>query len=354
MKYQITFLAIFLLLIASIIMDPHTKVRAQPSEDSLLASLHETMAPRKMESSYYNELWTYHINLNNGYQIIYVFTLTEFGSHQKRNADVKFQTSWKENKTIVVRKKYDNNEFAYDSTTSSLKLHPGREIVARGKFADTHHLIFKAKKDGYHIAAEFEIQSNTSPLLWNKGNLSLDNSINAGLAFPLPHGDVKGSLVVNNDTLKNLSGTVYMDHIHMTNTAYKVYQTGYRIKTGDAQNGIMLTAFKPRDGSTLVGYGIEYINGKPHLREPVRQEVISEEELRDISYARKFIIHFKNRDPLTVKIDSVYNNYKVLDEDGMFKSMFAKKILGGKLIQFNGSAHTGGGEEVIFNNFVTN
>jgi len=352
MKLRIPLL--YLLIVGCMLFQPLRKTHAQATQDSILASIHKTMEPRKIDSNYYNELWTYHISLENGYQIIYVFTLTEFGSHQKRNADVKFQTSWKNDKTIVVRKKYENNEFEYDSTSNLIKLHPKQEIYAKGKPLDSHHLVFKAKKDGYHIATEFEIQSNTSPIFWNKGDLALANSIDAGLAFPLPHGKVKGSIVINNDTLKNVTGTVYMDHIHMTNTAYKVYQTGYRIKTGDAQNGLVLTAFKPREGSSLVGYGIEYINGKPTLRKPVRQEVIATEELRDIQYARKFIIHFKNREPLTVKIDSVYNSYTVLDEYGMFKSMFAKKILGGKLIQFNGYAHSGEGDKVIFNNFVTN
>lgn len=351
MKLQIYLLSV--LFIACTLLKPQSNTHAQSTQDSLLASVHETMEPRKIESNYYNELWTYHIRLDNGYQIIYTFTLTEFGSHQKRNADVKFQTSWKDGKTIVVRKKYENNEFKYDSTTNLLKLHPGKKIYAKGKFPAPHRLVFKARKDGHRISANFEIQSKASPILWQNGHLSLDNDTNAGLTFPLPHGNIKGTLVVNNDTLKNASGTVYMDHIYMTNTAYEVYDTGYRIKSGNAENGFMFTAFKPRGSSDLIGYGIEYENGTPHLIKPMRQEIIKVEELRDIEYARKITIHFNHREPLTFQIDSVYNNYTVLDEYGMFKSVFAKKILGGKLIQFNGRAHTGDGENVIFNNFVT-
>jgi len=352
MRFQITF--IVLLLVLSPITQQYGITIAQHPADSLVSSVHETMKPREIESDYYSELWTYHLYLNNGYQIVYAFTISEFGSHQKRNADVKFQTSWKDNKTIVVRKKYENNEFEYDAANNMLKLHPEQEIFAKGDFSEGHKLVFKAKKDGYEISADFEIQSTTSSLLWNKGHLPLGNNVEAGLTFPLPHGVVEGTLVINNDTLKNLSGTAYMDHIYMTNTAFQVYENGYRIKTGDAQNGFMLTAFQPKETSKLVGYGIEYIDSQLHLRKPVRQEIISVEELRGIQYARKVTIYFENRKPLTVEIDTIYNNYTVLDEYGGLKSFFAKKILGGKLIQFNGYAHTAEGERVVFNNFVTN
>jgi len=330
-----------------------TGMYAQISDSELIISEYETMRPHNLESDAYNELWTYHITLNNGYHIIYAFTITDFGSAKDRATGLKFQTTWKNGNHYVVRKEYDPEDLVYDSTKNLLKLHPERPFYGKGPFEKEHNLHIKTSKDGVDYFADFTIYDTKPSMIWGDGTFEVDGK-KVILSFPIPHGKVEGDIAINGDTLKNISGTVYMDHLTQTDLGVNIFESGYRINMGNGHNGLTATLLKPLKSDTLLGYGIEFKNGIESLVIPKNANILEKEKIRGNKVAKRLRVEFENRAPLTISIDRVLYDYSILDELGGFKKFFAKRILGGELIQFNGYADTDNNEQVIFNYFIKN
>lgn len=325
---------------------------AQSTDAELHSSESETMRPRNYDSEFYNELWTYHIKLDNGFQIIYAFTITNFGKYKERVTGCKFQTTWKDGKHYVVRKEYDPEDFIYNQKQNMIRLHPDRNYYAKGKFDDQHKLFFKTTKDGVSYFADITISDMAKPQMLGDGTFTVDGK-DIELSFPIPHGNVSANLAINGDTLKNIRGTVYMDHLVQTDLGVNIFKNGYRFKSGDAEHGIVGNFLKPKDEGQISGYGISYKNGQPKPFLPVSQTIISEEEIRGTKIPADITFQSQDDRNVQLSIDNVLFVYSILDEIGGFKSFFAKKIMGGELIQFNGTGTTGNNREMIFNYFYT-
>jgi len=339
-------------LILLLLVDSSNTVSAQDTSSYIDSLTHETMKPRNFESKFYNELWTYHITLDNGYQIVYAFTITDFGSYKDRVTGCKFQTTWRNGKHHVVRKEYDPKELVYDSTQNMLRLHPDRNIYARGKFDDKHQLLFETNKDGNSYFADLEITSIAKPQVRGDGMFEVDGN-RIGLYFPIPHGKVKGTLAINDDTLHNISGTVYMDHLIQTELGVNIFDSGYRFKQGDDSDGIVGTFLKPQKSDALAGYAITFNNGISKIINPVKQQIKAKKELRGINYGEKIDFTLSTEEQLTIEINEIIKTYSILDEIGGFKSFIAKKIMGGEMVQFNGTATINSKKSAVFNYFIT-
>lgn len=84
----------------------------------------EDFAAKNLSANHYNELWTYHISLENGVQIIYSFSINDFGSFKSRVTGAKLIVSWKDGKTYVVNKEYDVKDLINQPENKYLRLHP--------------------------------------------------------------------------------------------------------------------------------------------------------------------------------------------------------------------------------------
>jgi len=331
----------------------HTNISsAQLTDGKLNSSEKKTMMPKNYDSDFYNELWTYHINLDNGFQIIYAFTITDFGKYKERVTGCKFQTTWKDGNHYVVRKEYDPEDFIYDEQQNMIKLHPDRSYYAKGKFEDRHKLFFKTTKEGVSYYADITISDMAKPQMLGDGAFTVDGK-DIELSFPIPHGNVNANLAINGDTLKNIRGIAYMEHLVQTDLGVNIFQNGYRFKTGDAKNGFVGNFLKPKNGGPIAGYGIQYRDGQPEALLPTSQNIIREEEIRGEKIPAEIVFKAKNNGQIQLSISNVLFVYSILDELGGFKSFFAKKIMGGELIQYNGTGIINNEKKMIFNNFYT-
>jgi hypothetical protein len=321
-------------------------------EGELVSSQLKSMQPHKGQSSSYLENWTYHIFLDDGTYLIYAFNVTDFGSFKDRVSGAKFQVSFSNGPSYVARKEYNLSTFTYDSSLNMIELNPDREYRALGNFEGMHKLIFDGNKSGNKYLAELKLNVASRPYIWGNGIFSMSSS-QVGLSFPIPHASVTGRVAVNDDTLSQVRGIAFMDHLHVNNKITELFTAGYRIKIGNTRNGIILNAMSSKDGEQPIGYGLEYIEGKAHLRVPQRIEILETGQVRGIAFGRKVRFHFKDRDPLTVTAYRKIHDYSILDELGGLQKFFAKKYLGGEVIEFNGVGSSSDYEEnVIYNYFV--
>lgn len=224
----------------------------------------EDFLAKNLPSKYYNELWTYHVNLENGVQIINTFSINDFGTFKDRVTGVKLMVSWTDGNTYVVNKEYDPGSLINEAGSTYLRLRHDRPYWARGNFDDEHTINFQNTKDGVQYDLNLTFYDISKGKRKGDGVYKFeDNEI--GMQLLIPHAKVKGFVAINGDTLE-AEGVGYMDHIYQNNLSTGLIDRSYRLKTGGAENGMVLhfITLKKDGENSPIGYGVGYQNGTPY------------------------------------------------------------------------------------------
>lgn len=321
-------------------------------EGSFRDSQPEDFEARNLSSKYYNELWTYHINLDNGIQIVYNFSINDFGSFKDRVTGVRLQVSWKDGNTYIANKEYDVSDLIIDPENKYIRVHPNRPFWAKGSFDDEHMLNFQNERDGvlYNLnltlydIAKGKVQGNG---VYKSGNDEI------GMFLMIPHAKVKGFVAINGDTVQ-AEGTAYMDHIYQNNMSTELINKSHRIKSGDDQNGFFLHLISLSNGSgNPIGYGVQFNNGSASVLTPRTLNTLETTSVRNINLETKLMINCFQMDPLILQVDKHLNTYSIMDELSGFQKFFAKRILGGELIEMNGTLDINDSKKGYFYYMVT-
>jgi hypothetical protein len=302
---------------------------------------------KNLPSKYYNELWTYHINLDNGVQIINTFSINDFGSFKGRATGVKLSVSWTDGNTYVVNKEYDTSTFQANPQNNHIRLNPDRPYWAKGSFDDEHRLFFHNTKDGVQYDVDLTFYDIAQGKTLGDGVYKVgDNEI--GISILMPHAKVKGFVAINGDTLQ-VTGVGYMDHIYQNNLSSEIIDRSYRIKTGDDQNGMYFHFLTLKKASLHVpiGYGVGYNNGAPFLITPSYIDRIeSDSKTRELD--RYVQIKPYQTDLLNVSVKKHMNTYSLLNELSGIKKFLAKQVIGGELFELNGTVTINGNRPGYF------
>ena len=296
----------------------------------------EDFEARNLSSKYYNELWTYHVHLDNGVQLIYTFSINDFGSFKGRVTGAKLSVTWTDGETYVVNKEYDPSTLIVEPDSNYIRLHPNRTYWAKGSFDDEHRLFFHNTKEGVQYDLDLTFSNIAKGKTLGNGVYKVgDNEF--GLSLLIPHADVKGFVAINRDTLQ-VTGVGYMDHIYQNNLSSEIIDRSYRIKTGDKENGMFLHFLTLRKSGiqTPIGYGVGYRNGMEYMITPSTiDRVESDSKIRELdSYIR---IKPYQTEVMNVRVKKHMNTYSLLNELGGIKRFLAKQVIGGELIEMNGT-----------------
>lgn len=293
----------------------------------------EDFLAKNLSSKYYNELWTYHVKLENGVQIIYTFSINDFGTFKDRVTGVKLIVSWTDGNTYVVNKEYDPGSMINEADSTYLRLRHDRPYWAKGNFNGEHVLNFQNTKDGvqYDLNLTFYDISNGKSLgdgMYKTG----DNEI--GILLLMPHAKVKGYVSVNGNKI-DAEGVGYMDHIYQNNLSTELIDRSYRIKTGDDQDGMFLhfITLNKSEVDSPIGYGVGYNNGSPYMITPSTVEKINSGENLD----SEILIRTDQTETFRIDVQEHFNTYSLLSELGRVQRFFAKRVTGGELFEMNGT-----------------
>jgi len=312
----------------------------------------EDFEARNLSSKYYNELWTYHINLDNGIQIVYNFSINDFGSFKGRATGVRLQVSWKDGKTYIANKEYSVSDLIADPNNKHLQVHPDRPFWAKGSFEDEHVLNFENKRDGVLYDLNLTLYDITQGKVKGSG-VYKSGKDEIGMFLMIPHAKVKGFVAINGDTVQ-ATGTAYMDHIYQNNMSTELINKSYRVKSGDAQNGFFLHFISMSNGSSNpIGYGVQYQNGSASMLTPRKLTTLETTSVRNISLDTKLTINCFQMNPVTLQVNKHLNTYSIMDELGGVQKFFAKRVLGGELIEMNGTLNINDNKEGYFYYMVT-
>lgn len=316
----------------------------QYPERSLRDAEPEDFLAKNLPSRYYNELWTYHVNLENGIQVIYTFSINDFGAFKDRVTGAKLIVSWTDGSTYVVNKEYNPSSLINEADNTYIRLRHDRPYWARGNFDDEHNLNFQNTKDGveYDLNLTFyEISKGKS--LGDGVYKTGDNEI--GMFLLIPHAKVKGYVSINGERVE-ARGVGYMDHIYQNNLSTELIDRSYRVKTGDDQNGMFLHFITLNTGEqeSPIGYGVGYINGNPTMITPAGIEQVRSGDNLD----SEILVRTDQAKTMEIEVQEHFNTYSLLRELGRVQRFFAKRVTGGELLEMNGTVTIDGEEPGYF------
>ncbi|MDX1638813.1 MAG: hypothetical protein R3281_12640, partial [Balneolaceae bacterium] len=243
----------------------------------------------------------------------------------------------KDGNTYVVNKEYDIEDLINEPENYYLRLNPDRPYWAKGDLDREHVLNFKTEKDGVAYDLNLTLFDITRGKTLGDGTYEIgDNEI--GMYLLIPHARVKGFVSINGDSV-DVRGTAYMDHIYQNNLSTKIIDKSYRIKTGDDKEGFFLHFITLKNGekNVPIGYGIKYQNGHDALLTPSQITSRKNARVRGVSLDHHLVVNPFQMKPMDIVIDKHLNTYSIMDELSGVQKFFAKRFIGGELIEFNGT-----------------
>ncbi|MAO64218.1 MAG: hypothetical protein CL666_04400 [Balneola sp.] len=291
---------------------------------------------KNLSSKYYNELWTYHANMDNGMQVIVNFSINDFGSAYKgRVTGGKLMLNMEDGTNYVVNKEYSLETFTNEPDSNFIDLHPERTFWAKGKFDESHRVRYRTKKDGILYDVDLTYYDIVPGKVLGNGKYEFGSN-EIGLYLLIPHAKVKGFVAINGDTTQ-VSGTGYMDHIYQNNLSNEIIKRSYRVKSGDAQDGFYFhfLTLKESNLQTPIGYGVRMVNNNVYLLTPSFIEQVSRDssprELDSVIRVDPF-----QGDDMNIEVTELLQTYSLLNELGGIKRFLAKQVVGGELVEMNG------------------
>lgn len=293
---------------------------------------------KNLPSSHYNELYTYQINLDNGVQVVYTFSINDFGSLKDRVTGGKMAVYWKDGKNYVANKEYPIDKFINTADSNKIVLHPERSYWAKGSFDDEHVLNFKTTKDGVAYDIHLTLYDIKKGKIWGDGVYRYGDT-QFGISLLIPDAKVKGYVSINGDRIE-AKGKAVMDHMYQNNLSTNFMKKSYRVKSGDDKNGVFLhfITFEHAGALIPIGYGIRYNNGLENIITPSKITSLATKNTHGVKLDTDLIIKPYQMEELHIKITDHYNSYSILDELSGLKKYFAKKYVGGEVIEMNGIA----------------
>lgn len=333
------------LLTAAILLLLSTSLAAQSPNGSFRDTTPEDFVAKNLPSKYYNELWTYHADLNDDIQMVLTFSINDFGSSFKeRVTGGKLMVAWKDGDSYVVNKEYAPSDLISEAEDHYLRLHPERNYWAKGSLDGEHRLYYKTEKNGVKYDVDLTFYDISQGKALGDGIYKI-GSHEMGLTIPIPHASVKGYIAINDDTVQ-VNGSGYMDHLYQNNLTTELIDTSYRVKQGDSTNGFYFHFLKIKSGRSrsTIGYGVGYKNGMAHLISPSGIEV---ERSNDDLDSQVVYGTYQDGD-IQVTVEKLLNEYSLINELGSVQKFFVKKVVGGELLEKHGTARVDGNKDGFF------
>ncbi len=329
----------FLWLIFALIGLPLNAQIIEVPEGDFRVTEPEDFLANNYSSKFYNELYTYQIQLDNGVQVVYTFSINDFGSFKSRVTGGKMMVRWLDGEDYVANKEYPVEKFINEVENNSIILHPERNYWAKGSFEDEHVINFRTTKEGVAYDIQLVLYDIIPGLIWDDGVFKVKGN-DFGITLLIPDAKVKGYVSINGEKIE-ASGRAMMDLTYQKNLSTKFLHKGYRIKSGDSQNGYVLNFYTIKEDEDRIpfGYGIRFIDGEQQIITPETIEFKDSYKTHGVWLNTEFGFTLSDGKRIDFKLTEHFNSYSILDELGGISKTVAKRILRGEVIEINGVAN---------------
>jgi len=330
-------LAILLLLLSAVLSTITAQVNNPVGELKSLTA--DDIWAQTLEGSYFNEFWTYHFFLDDGMKVHITFSVANFGSLKAPVSGVQVSIDRLNGRLYQLSREYNINHLVQDKENFEFRNRENRDLYFRGKLPDQHQIRINTTKDDLTYDIDLELFNISEGFKWNDGKYRI-NSENVGIFTHIPYAEVKGYVRVN-ESRKNVSGTVYMDHVFQQQTTTRLVDSGYRfIHHYDNNNWDILYMMLPDNSNNrrVIGHRIINRNGNITLQGLDNIEHLTTRNTFGENVARELEIRLSNSETIRLTRRTDTEKFSVLGELGRFARRAARTFLGGEVIHFRGEA----------------
>tara|TARA_R110002126_G_scaffold19675_3_gene73833 strand:+ start:6729 stop:7784 length:1056 start_codon:yes stop_codon:yes gene_type:complete len=298
----------------------------------------EEIKQHEKSGGYYNEFWNYHIALDNGSEIYLNYSISHFGGVRDAVTGARLSLLNWYGKNYKAAREYDLDKLVFDEETYRFFLNPERGIWYEGKLPDRHKVHYKTNKNGIQFDINLDFKDIEPGFTWGSGLFKMGENDLAGMYTQIPSSKIEGFIALDYDTVY-VSGTATMTQIHQTNVGTRLFEKSFRyIKR--TNNGYLGGYFLiPKDSKTeIVGYAYEKKNGSVILKKPISIKYLETKKYKEEKISSRIEICYINTACDIIEVTAISEKITMLDELGGLKKIFAKRFLGGDIIELRGSA----------------
>jgi len=287
---------------------------------------------------YYNEFWNYHISLDNGSEIYLNYSISHFGGVRDAVTGARLSLLNWNGENYKAAREYGLDKLVFDEKDYKFLLNKERGIWYEGKLPNKHKVHYKTNKNDTHFDINLDFVEIKSAFTWGDGKFKMGDNDLSGMYTQIPSAKIEGFIALDFDTVY-VSGTASMVQFHQTNIATRLFEKSFRYDkiTGNGYLGGYFLI--PKDANTeIVGYGYENKNGELVLKKPTSITTKSTKEFKGETVASEIEICYQEQECERIQISDISEKITMLDELSGLKKMFAKRFLGGDIIELRGSA----------------
>lgn len=333
------FLSLILLLI---VLTPSQLLKSQDylikPNDGIRYLETEEIKQHEKSGGYYNEFWNYHISLDNGSEIYLNYSISHFGGIRDAVTGARLSLLNWEGENYKAAREYDLNKLVFDEDTFKFFLNPERGIWYEGKLPERHKVHYRTNKNDTHFDINLDFKDIEPGFTWGSGLFKMGDNDLAGMYTQIPSSKIEGFIALDYDTVY-VSGTASMVQFHQTNVGTRLFQRSFRYNKITKDGYIGGFFLIPKDAEDeIFGYGYEKNDGKLVLKKPTSITTKATKEYMGVRVSSDIEICYQDNLCDLIQIQDITEKITMLDELGGLKKMFAKRFLGGDIIELRGSA----------------
>lgn len=310
--------------------------------------------PLNNKGSTFNEVWAYHIYLEDGTQLYVSFMLANFGTFMSPVSGARLSAINFDGEYYQVAREYPLREMDYDDEQYKLQLHPNRDIWFEGQLPESHRLRFRTTKDGIRYDIDLRFKNIQAGKRWGDGWFKVDRET-IYIQSLIPYAEVVGKVSIAG-TEKSVKGTAYMDHTYQSTITPRVLTSGYRyIFHGsggkDWEIGYFLIPEDKSETNNIIGYGLKSLNGEIQLRQPEKIELGSRVDFKNGRVPGQLSVAYNPNGISKVSVIEGLERLSFLSELSGLRLRIARSYLRGEVFEYRGLGKLNEEKQVFLNYF---
>ena len=305
--------------------------------------------PNEKKGAYYNEFWNYHFALDNGAEIYLNYSINHFGGMRDAVSVARMSLLNWEGENYKAAREYDLEKLIFEEDSYKMNLNPERGIWFEGKLPESHKIHYRTNKNGIHFDINLDFESIEKGFTWGDGIFFLGDSDKVGMFTHIPGAKISGFVALDFDTVR-VTGTAFMAQTYQTNVSRRLFSESFRFskKIGDKNIGGYFLI--PKEAvNEVVGYAFESRNGKIILKKPISLVSEATDTFMGERISSRIKVCYEEHPCDIIEVVEMNEKIAMLDELRGLKKTFAKRFLGGDIIELRGKAILNSDTEVFYN-----
>ena len=302
---------------------------------------------KTLKGNHFNEFWSFHFFLDHGITAHATFSAANFGSLKSPVTGLQLSVRGLDHTVYQLSREYDLDHLIQNKESAEFRLRQEREIFFKGTLPGHLRVRIHTTKEGVEYDLDLQIHSSNEGIKLGDGLYRVGDH-DVGFLTHIPYADVTGTIRIN-QSVKEVTGTAYMDHVYQFQTTTRLIESGYRfVRHRDPDHWDLLFVMIPDHDypDQVIGQRIRMHGGETTFSFVEKIEIKNMSSTFGNNLTGELLLQLSDGKTVTLQRTVDEERFSVLGELNRFARAAARRFLGGEVIHFRGLAHlTEEGEE---------